>query len=297
MKKIIYKIFRKQQPTVSENEITMPLPKAGMETLPAVTRKFYPTQIVVGTAQSVGMQRRHNEDALYAMNTVLVEGESAYTFGIFIIADGMGGHQSGELASGETVRVMADHLLVNLYMPLIENGGALKNIQVDQVMVEGVNEVQKVVSEKVPGGGTTLTAAVILGNQITFAHVGDSRAYFIKSDGTSEVITHDHSLVQRLQDLGQLTEEDALIHPQRNVLYRAIGQSEPFSPDITTCPIPQGGYLLMCSDGLWGVVPKQDVIQIVLSGTCPSEACDKLVKAANSRGGPDNISVILIQFL
>jgi protein phosphatase len=112
-----------------------------------------------------------------------------------------------------------------------------------------------------------------------------------------QVITQDHSLVHRLVELGQISEQEALVHPQRNVLYRALGQSEPFRPDILTHPMPRPGFLLMCSDGLWGVLSEKEMFQIITSARNPAIACKNLVDAANAAGGPDNISVILVQYL
>jgi protein phosphatase len=110
-------------------------------------------------------------------------------------------------------------------------------------------------------------------------------------------MTQDHSLVRRLQDLGQIDEKEASVHPQRNVLYRALGQSEPFRPDINTHTLPRPGWMLLCSDGLWGSVPDDEIYQIVRSASNPSAACRKLIDAANTAGGPDNISAILVQYL
>ncbi|HEX2980172.1 MAG TPA: protein phosphatase 2C domain-containing protein [Anaerolineaceae bacterium] len=145
-----------------------------------------------------------------------------------------------------------------------------------------------------PGGGTTLTAALVIGEQVTLTHIGDSRAYFIYPDGRVQAITRDHSLVRRLQELGQLTEAEAAVHPQRNVLYRAIGQSEPVDADINTHLLPKPGYLLLCSDGLWNTVPESELFRVVHQAQTPTEACQRLVQLANDAGGPDNISVILV---
>jgi serine/threonine protein phosphatase PrpC len=150
---------------------------------------------------------------------------------------------------------------------------------------------------KAPGGGTTLTVAVIIGNQVTLAHIGDSRAYFIYSDSRIEAITKDHSLVSRLVELGQITEEEAAVHPQRNVLYRALGQRDPIKPDISNHIFPESGYLLMCSDGLWGVISQDEITRSVLTSENLSSACHMMVEAANLAGGPDNISVVLVQYL
>jgi protein phosphatase len=127
--------------------------------------------------------------------------------------------------------------------------------------------------------------------------VGDSRAYFVHPDGQMESITQDHSLVRRLQDLGQIDEQEASIHPQRNVLYRALGQSEPFRPDIKTSPLPQHGGLLLCSDGLWGSVHEEDMYRIIANASSPIVACQRLIDAANEAGGPDNISAIYVQYV
>ena len=218
-------------------------------------------RIVVGTGHSVGAQRDHNEDALFSLQTSLVVSEDELPLGIHIIADGMGGHEHGELASGESVRTMASHLTEKVLLPHIN--GATQSEPIQDILVAGVEKVQRSVTSKVPGGGTTLTVALILGGQINFVHVGDSRACFIDTQGRVEVITHDHSIVQRLQDLGEITEEDALVHPQRNVLYQAIGQDEPFQPDVDMRPIPTGGHLLLCSDGLWGVVDREVIAEII----------------------------------
>jgi protein phosphatase len=136
---------------------------------------------------------------------------------------------------------------------------------------------------------------LILGEQITLAHVGDSRAYHIDKDGQMEVLTRDHSLVRRLEELGQITHEEAAVHPQRNVLYRALGQGEPFDPDIKTMHVPGGGHLLICSDGLWGVISEADIKTIVTGHLQLDEACQALVDAANAAGGPDNITAILVR--
>ena len=109
-----------------------------------------------------------------------------------------------------------------------------------------------------------------MGDQVTIAHVGDSRAYFIYPDGKMHTITRDHSLVRRLIELGQLTEREAASHPQRNVLYRALGQGEPFEPDVSTHQFPRPGYLLVCSDGLWGVLSDEEILAIIQSSSDPT---------------------------
>jgi protein phosphatase len=158
-----------------------------------------------------------------------------------------------------------------------------------------VQRANDVISEQVPDGGTTVTAAAVMGGLAYIAHVGDSRAYLV-SEERIEHVTRDHSLVQRLIELDQLTPEDALEHPQRNVLYRALGQSDNLDVDAITRQISPGGYLLICSDGLWNLVSNEEIQQIVLEHQDNTQlSCQKLVALANERGGSDNITVILVR--
>jgi serine/threonine protein phosphatase PrpC len=108
-------------------------------------------------------------------------------------------------------------------------------------------------------------------------------------------LTRDHSFVNRLVELGQISTEEAAVHPQRNVLYRALGQGEPFEADISTTPMSHSGYLLICSDGLWGVVPDEKLSEMIMESGSPQEACSKMIAAANEAGGPDNITAVLIR--
>ncbi len=285
-----------EQSAASTAVKTAPLSEEQLEAVSRPVVKMNPPQILVGTAQSPGLQRDHNEDTLFAMQAILADGDNDLPFGIFIVADGMGGHQSGELASRAAARSMSEYLMVRFYGPFLAGeSGSGESIQ--EIMEAGVREAQRAVLRSAPGGGTTLTSALLLGEQVTLAHVGDTRAYLLFPDGRMQVMTQDHSLVRRLQDLGQIDEKEALVHPQRNVLYRALGQSEPFRPDINTHTVPKPGFLLICSDGLWGTVPDDEIYRIVFSAPNPSIACNELVAAANRAGGPDNITAILVQYL
>lgn len=252
-------------------------------------------QLNVGYAQSVGRQRDHNEDALLAINAVLSTNGGLTTFGLFIVADGMGGHKQGEVASELAVRTMGSQVAQKLMLARIGPQPAPPKESIQEIMDHSVQEAHRLITKDAPGSGTTMTALLLLDRHITIAHVGDSRAYIIHSDGELQTLTRDHSLVMRMQELGQLTEEEAAIHPQRNVLYRALGQGEAFAPDITTSAQPAAGHLMLCSDGLWGVIPKETLARIVCESASPQIACQELVDAANEAGGPDNISVILIQ--
>jgi len=291
------RIFGQKSVPEPDNVKTAPLTEdLGMDVAkkPVVIR---PAQLAVGCSQSVGRQRDHNEDTIFSLSSILADGTSELPIGIFVVADGMGGHQHGELASGAAARAFADYIIRRIITPFVTGDTGSQTESLLEVMENGVKEAQTAVVRKAPGGGTTLTAALVLGEQVTMAHIGDSRAYFIYPDGRIQPITQDHSLVRRLVELGQITEDEAKVHPNRNVLYRALGQSEPFKPDIHTHPLPQPGYMLLCSDGLWGVLPDLEIFRIVQNAKSLSLACHELVEAANAAGGPDNISVILVGYL
>lgn len=276
---------------------TVPQPKD--HALPAhlYPVKINPPQLMYSTAQSVGMQRDHNEDTLYAMHAILADGDADVPFGLFVVADGMGGHLHGEVASGSAAKAMSKFIISNLYLPFLSGHKDEEDKSIQEIMEQALREAHQTVLQNAPGGGTTLTGALVIGDQVTITHVGDSRAYFLYPDGMAQVVTQDHSLVRRLQDLGQIDEKEASSHPQRNVLYRALGQSEPFRPDVITLAMPQSGYLLVCSDGLWGSVPDDKIVRIVFEASNLADACQQLINAANDAGGPDNISAILVRYI
>jgi len=166
-----------------------------------------------------------------------------------------------------------------------------------EILQAAVTEAQRAVLKEAPGSGTTVTAALVLGQQLTIAQVGDSRGYLLYNEQRMEAVTRDHSLVKRLEELGQITAAEAAVHPQRNVLYRAVGQGDTLEADVVTTPFPIGGYLLLCSDGLWGLVSDDEMRRIVYTAPNIQRACQEMVAAANAAGGPDNISVILVQLL
>ena len=252
-------------------------------------------QFIVGCGHSVGMQRDHNEDAMFTLTTNLVADDTLIPFGLYIIADGMGGHQHGEVASGVAIRAMANHIIQKIYLTYLGLVSGKSDESVQEILQEGINQAHRIILKDAQGGGTTLTAALIMGDKLTITHVGDSRAYIINSENQPEPITQDHSLVKRLVELGQITLDEAAVHPQRNVLYRALGQGEPFEPDIATFPLPNESWLVLCSDGLWGAVPDATLVRIVTTTSSPQAACQLLADAANAAGGPDNISVIIVR--
>ena len=254
-------------------------------------------QLVASCGQSVGKQRELNEDSVFAMTTIMAGNSGNLPFGLYIVADGMGGHQFGEVASNAAIRSVAGYVVKKFHPYLFQINSEPMEESFQEIMQAAVREAQRAIQKEAPGSGTTLTAALVVGQQVTIAHVGDSRAYFIHQDGQVEAITRDHSLVKRLEELGHITPEEAANYPHRNVLYRALGQGEILDPDIFTLGFPQPGYLMICSDGLWGVITEQDLVRAIDEASTLQRACQNLVNAANTAGGPDNISVILAQLI
>jgi protein phosphatase len=248
-----------------------------------------------GWATDTGGLRSHNEDTILVV-TAACEGDSMTPdFGLFVLADGMGGHRAGELASSLAARVVVSHVLQQFYLPgLVSDNQPVDQVPLNDVLVDAVQAANMAVTRQVPGSGTTLTSALILGRRATIAHVGDSRAYVIGDDGL-EQITHDHSVVDRLVHMGQLTRSEAAIHPHRNVLYRALGQDSLLEVDTYARTIPASGSLMLCTDGLWGVVEASEILDLVMGAPSLQAGCEALVAAANRAGGRDNITVVLAQ--
>jgi len=259
--------------------------------------RFDMQQLISAGGQSVGKQRELNEDSLLAITTTMAGNSGNLPFGLYVIADGMGGHQFGEVASNAAIRTVAGYVLRKFHSYLFQIKTDTMDESFQEIMLAAVSEAQRAIQREAPGSGTTLTAALVLGQQITVAHVGDSRAYFVYPDGRIETITRDHSLVKRLEELGHISPEEAENYPHRNVLYRALGQGEILEPDIFTVAFPQSAYLMICSDGLWGVVSEQDLVRSITEASNLQRACQNLVTAANTAGGPDNISVVLVQLI
>lgn len=295
-------LFRKQEPTPApvaiDNVVTAPLSEAQLQSIRSNAVVHYePHQLLVTSGQSVGRQRELNEDSLFTLSTTIAGHNSNPPFGLFIVADGMGGHQYGEVASNAALRTISGYVMKKFHNTLFGLPTIPTEESLQEILQAAIGEAQKVVLREAPGSGTTVTAALVVGQQLTIGHVGDSRAYLIYPDHRMEAVTRDHSLVRRLEELGQITAAEAAVHPQRNVLYRAIGAGDSLEPDMTTIPFPVGGYLLICSDGLWGVVPESELSHIIQEGPTVERACQNLIAAANAAGGPDNISAVLVQLL
>jgi len=304
VKNFLTKTFSKKQvadaaakPPAGGTVVTAPLSDMQVQSIRSALNKVEPPQIIVGSGQSVGKQRELNEDSLFALTATLAGNSGALPFGLFIVCDGMGGHQFGEVASNSAIRTIAGHIMRKFDPYFYSFPSVPVDESFQEVMQGAITEAQKTVLRDAPGSGTTVTAVLIVGTQITIGHVGDSRAYLMYQDGRFEPATRDHSLVRRLEELGQITAAEAAVHPQRNVLYRAIGQGESLEADVLSMPFPQGGSMLLCSDGLWGLVPEEELRQIIVNAPSPERACQSMVAAANAAGGPDNISAILVRHL
>lgn len=245
----------------------------------------------------VGAVRGRNEDASYTFVAQARGSEPLPMFGLFIVADGMGGHDEGHTASRLVSRTVAQYILENLYKPMLGEGHGTAEQTVQEVIEQSVLVSNR--SLATLGGdkemGTTLTVALILGRRLFLAHVGDSRAYLLQ-DGDLSVVTTDHSIVQVLQDSGQITVEEAASHPKRNLLYRALMGEKIDSVDAYSRPLPPKGLLMLCSDGLWGLVP-QPRLATILAKEVPLQArADLLLEEALEAGGDDNVTVILVTF-
>ncbi|HBT20051.1 MAG TPA: Stp1/IreP family PP2C-type Ser/Thr phosphatase [Peptococcaceae bacterium] len=207
---------------------------------------------------------------------------------IFAVADGMGGHKAGEVASALAVKTVKEYLL-----KVKDTEDALKEIEA------AVKEANKIVyshsclNPKQRGMGTTLTVLWVIGMEAYVAHVGDSRAYLLR-DGKIALITSDHSFVQELVREGSITEKEARVHPRRNLLTRAVGIERETSVDVINFPLKKGDYVLLCTDGLSGTISDEEIRDIVYSSSTVDEACEKLVETARSRGGEDNITSVLV---
>ncbi|MBN1873763.1 MAG: Stp1/IreP family PP2C-type Ser/Thr phosphatase [Anaerolineae bacterium] len=251
-----------------------------------------------GWMTDVGKVRNHNEDALFVFTGEQAADEVLPPFGLFVLADGMGGHHAGEIASALAVQSAGAYLLSHVYQSVLtksEQGGEQPSLS--EAVQEAISYANREVTDDVPGSGSTLTCGMVLGSRMFMGHVGDSRAYLLRSGEQPRQLTNDHSLVNRLVEMGQLTLEEAAVHPQRNVLYRAVGQGESLDIDVFTIPLQYGDRVLLCSDGLWGMVEEEEMWHLISESPSVQSACVQLVAAANKAGGNDNITVILIEIL
>jgi serine/threonine protein phosphatase PrpC len=248
----------------------------------------------------VGKQRTRNEDSTFIFTADSGGEEPLRPFGLYVVADGMGGHHAGHEASRSVAWKVASTVLKRIYVPMLESsisGNNRPQEPVMEVMVDAVQEANQSIYNPEPekDSGTTLTAGLLIGQRLFIAHVGDSRAYLLEHDELT-LLTTDHSYVQRLLDAGQLTEEEAAVHPQRNMLYKAVGQGGLLEIDTFTRSMPDKGILLLCSDGLWGLVDDHHLQEVMTNNESLNVMSEELVNMALEAGGHDNISAVLVEF-
>jgi serine/threonine protein phosphatase PrpC len=226
-------------------------------------------KISAGVATDIGRVRDGNEDSYLSEPP------------LFAVADGMGGHKGGEVAS-------------QLALDTLEAGFHAERALAQQVRAANAAVFDRSrVDTSVEGMGTTLTAVVLRDMVATFAHVGDSRAYLLRA-GDLRQVTEDHTLVHRMVKSGEISEAEAEVHPHRSVLTRALGTDPDVDVDEFTVTMTDGDRLLLCSDGLTGMVTEEQIAAILGAAPEPQDAADRLVRAANRAGGVDNITVVVL---
>ena len=228
-----------------------------------------------GARSDVGLVRGHNEDS-YLLQAPL-----------FVVCDGMGGHAAGEVASSIAVRAIG------------ENAPTAADDTLLGAAVEAANHAVIEAGEKGEGAagmGCTASAVLIDGSQMAVAHVGDSRVYLLRN-GSLVRVTHDHSYVEELVDAGQITADEARTHPSRSVVTRALGSDPDMYADHFTLEVQNEDRIILCSDGLSGMIPDSEIEALAVSSALPQAAADNLVSAALVAGGSDNVTVIVVDIL
>ncbi len=250
----------------------------------------------IGRSSHVGQVRTLNEDSLLSLELSQVRQSVNEPMGLYIVADGMGGHQGGEVASAMAIQEIARHLLEAVLAPALGQEPSLPE-GIEGILKDAVQKANQRIREtaRAIGNdmGTTAVIALVVGDNAYLANVGDSRAYLL-DDHNIKQITMDHSLIQRLLDTGQVTPEEAKTHPQRSAIYRVLGDKAHVEVDTFVKRIKPGERLLLCSDGLNGMIGDDLIHQLVVTNPDPHLACQALVEAANMAGGADNITVILL---
>jgi len=248
----------------------------------------------------IGMVRTQNEDNLFVLDDEEPNSFGALSHGIYIIADGMGGHQAGEVASEIAVRVISKELLVGLETT---SDPISPTTLVEKAIEQANSEIYNASKSKPElfGMGTTITLGFRLDNRLYLGHVGDSRAYLMRK-GKLQQMTEDHSLVARLIKEKAITQEEARFHPDRGKILRCLGVSDKVMIDFSNqvnhgnlLTLIHGDSLIFCSDGLSGYISDLDILNCLKKNNIASITCKELIDLANSSGGGDNISVIVVR--
>ncbi|HJU64942.1 MAG TPA: Stp1/IreP family PP2C-type Ser/Thr phosphatase [Gemmatimonadaceae bacterium] len=242
-------------------------------------------QLAVAARTDTGMIRSGNEDSYFA--------EANRERGLFVVADGMGGHAAGEVASEMAVQIVARELSLIAHASTTEISDklaqALKRANV-AIYERTIAEVDK------QGMGTTASVLMLSDGKYLIGQVGDSRVYLLR-DGALRQLTKDHSYVQEQVDAGFLTPEQARYHPYSNVITRCVGASAEVEPDTYEGEVKKGDVFLVASDGLTGMVDDRRLLQLLMARASPQRIVDALISEANGRGGLDNITAVLVQVL
>lgn len=289
-------------PDLAQTEPSLPVAeKDEMMTIPVITVDEPETVPISGQRPAqigwqiagltdVGLKRELNEDKL-----LMIEAEmpGIGPYGIYAVADGMGGHEKGEIASQLTLRAVQEQFTQH---PPTSADTPFD----DWLKAAATTANQAVLARQEPGNtqerkmGSTLVMALVTAEQAHIANVGDSRAYCLNDEDIQQ-ISEDHSLVERLIQIGQLTREEARVHRQRNVIYNTIGDKPNLEVSLYHIALQPGDRLLLCSDGLSNMITDEEIFDISRSHALPAGACKRMVEAAKSAGGNDNITAIIVQ--
>ena len=279
----------------------------GAALAPVARPRHTALSVSIAACTDVGRRRSVNQDVAQAEHLTSLHGD---TLTLLIVADGMGGGQAGDTASTLAAGTVRAELLVRLTQGLPSTDAAWHAALGTAVQVANTQVYQMAQSDpRYAGMGTTLTVAVLIGQRLHLAHVGDSRAYLCNQAGIADELqpsqTHpptqivqltvDHSLVARLVDIGQLTPEAARTHPQRNIIYRALGGQAQIEVDTQSHALSHGDLVLLCSDGLPIHVEDHQIAELVLTDQPLAARCRACIATANAQGGSDNIGVVLAQ--
>ena len=237
-------------------------------------------QLCAAARSDQGRRRSANEDT-YAL---------APELGLFLVADGMGGHRAGQVASGLAARAAVATLRT------LHDGrrGTLERLRACVTAANAEILASSRAKPELAGMGTTIVALLAEGDRVALAHVGDSRAYRVRG-GAIRRLTDDHTLVGELVRRGELGERAAALHPQRHVLLRALGVRRNVDPDLLELAPEPGDLFLLCSDGLTGHLEDAEIAELVAGESDLDAACERLIELANRRGGDDNITVVLLR--
>jgi len=262
-----------------------------------VLRRPASVTLIVGRRSDVGQQRQINEDSLLTLELERVQQSESRPAGLYVVADGMGGHSAGELASALASTVLGRTVLAKMMLPGLDEAAQAKpdySALLKEACLEANRAVYDLARKTGNDMGTTLVAALVVGSEVYVANIGDSRAYRVNTH-TIQRITTDHSLVERLIATGQISKEEARTHPQRNLIYRTVGDRPQVEVDVFQQSLRQGDWLVLCTDGLHGLVEDHRIQQVVTTSPHPQAAAEELIRLANAAGGDDNITVIVVK--